>query len=207
MTNKEYIDAHAACGLKVGDTVRVVRKAKSDENGWDNDWIAEMDAFVGLTGVICKDSKGTGFELDETGYKFPFFVLEKVSDKAPDVERIGPYGVTYNPNGKSIQVGCTPVYFSQVKSIYEHMLKLQEEQPKTMLLHERMKEIRPTNLTNAEAAIYDKAVAKMESDSEYRNMLRLDSMDSSECALEGLFDWSKSDEGEDFWDAIYTYRM
>ena len=65
-------------GVKVGDCVKVLRKAGQDEEDWDA-WISDMDNYVGsfyeIT-EICPD----GIELDSE-YIFPYFVLEKVSDR------------------------------------------------------------------------------------------------------------------------------
>lgn len=65
-------------GVKVGDCVKVFRKAGQDEEDWDA-WISDMDNYVGsfyeIT-EICPD----GIELDSE-YIFPYFVLEKVSDR------------------------------------------------------------------------------------------------------------------------------
>lgn len=64
--------------IEEGAFVKVLRKARKDEYDWEEAWLPDMDNYRG--GVhkvtqICPD----GIELD-SGYIFPYFVLEKVSD-------------------------------------------------------------------------------------------------------------------------------
>ena len=69
-----------------GDKVKVLRKAASHENGWENSWESEMDAAVGKTGtVVSGESYNVGLRhnvnvkvpgVDQFGY--PSFVLELV---------------------------------------------------------------------------------------------------------------------------------
>lgn len=82
---KVYMDAQAACGLKVGDYVRVVRKAENNECGWGAVWVDDvMDKCIRCLGrvekllrdgIIVKFSNGNW-------YNFPYFVLEKVEKPA-----------------------------------------------------------------------------------------------------------------------------
>ena len=92
MTEQEkYLEGHRSCGIKVGDRVRVTRKAEEGENGWDNDWaegicpeVPGMEAYIGIEGVIALDEGAYGFEVDAgiektSGlFAFPYFVLEKI---------------------------------------------------------------------------------------------------------------------------------
>ena len=92
MTEQEkYLEGHRNCGIKVGDRVRVTRKAEYEEGGWDNDWVGMDDgplpgmyAYIGVEGVVVLDDEEYGFEIDagiETDrslYSFPYFVLEKI---------------------------------------------------------------------------------------------------------------------------------
>ena len=77
MTEKEaYLVLQEKSGLKIGDTVKVLRKSKNHELGWDNVWCEEeMDCMVGLEFTI-RDINEYGINLEEL--KFPFFVLEKI---------------------------------------------------------------------------------------------------------------------------------
>lgn len=76
-----YLKEHKASGLKVGDVVRIVRKAKSYEGNWKNTWPDAMDRYVGRTFEIYADHGLSGFYSSEWSYSFPYFVLEKVQDE------------------------------------------------------------------------------------------------------------------------------
>lgn len=80
MTEQEaYLTLHKASGLKVGDKVRVLRKAKDHEMGWVNSWMEGMDKNVGRVLEIEKDNGRIGFILDNgLPLGHPFFVLELV---------------------------------------------------------------------------------------------------------------------------------
>lgn len=78
-----YIEAQEASGLKIGDIVKVVRKAKDGEKGWDNSWIDDR-MFIGDVGVI-KSIDNEGITIFNNRYKFPYFVLEKVTKEEPKV--------------------------------------------------------------------------------------------------------------------------
>ena len=83
MTEQEkYLEGHRNCGIKVGDRVRVTRKAEDWENGWRNCWADEMDDFVGKMCEIESDGNESGIvvrcpELNDW-FVFPYFVLEKI---------------------------------------------------------------------------------------------------------------------------------
>lgn len=78
---EEYLEKQKACGLKVGDKVKVLRKAEDDENGWEAWWLPEMDNFIGNTFEIIDECKAEGFVLIDNytkeNFSFPYFVLEK----------------------------------------------------------------------------------------------------------------------------------
>lgn len=75
--------------LKVGDKVRIVRKAESHENGWHNSWASKMSEAVGAIGTLRDvgiDSLGLSVYCDKIGtWSYPYFVLEPVkeADEAP----------------------------------------------------------------------------------------------------------------------------
>jgi hypothetical protein len=84
-----YVTLQNASGIKVGDTVKVVRATKDNELGWDNIWVPEMTLKVGTTFSVLEVSGGRGIAIeDENGdfYQFPFFVLEKVEPKIPRIK-------------------------------------------------------------------------------------------------------------------------
>ncbi len=65
--------------VKVGDTVRMLRVAKSEELGWDTCWVSPMNCRVGQSGVV-KTILETdiGVEFEDDWHNFPFFCLEKI---------------------------------------------------------------------------------------------------------------------------------
>src|ERR1700682_928181 len=74
--------------FKRGDKVRVGRRATSGEQGWNNDWVAEMDQAIGKIGtvtfVIPRD-KDVSVEIPGLKhiYGCPVFVLEPVMEIPP----------------------------------------------------------------------------------------------------------------------------
>lgn len=82
-TTKTYLKAHKASRFKAGDRVKIMRKASSFENGWEDVWIEEMDSCIGQTGKIKEDYGSYGFlvKMDNSNfsYTFPYFCLQKVS--------------------------------------------------------------------------------------------------------------------------------
>lgn len=43
---ENYTEGHRKSGIKVGDKVRVIRKAEDYEDDWDNTWEYEMDSLL-----------------------------------------------------------------------------------------------------------------------------------------------------------------
>ena len=91
-TSDDYLAFHNASGLKVGDTVKVVRIAKDYEMGWGDIWAGYMDDFVDRTYKITGDATWYGWELNNK-CTFPTFVLQKVDSTptpqpAPTTEEI-----------------------------------------------------------------------------------------------------------------------
>lgn len=81
MTEQEaYITLQEKYGLRIGDTVRVLRRAKSNEMGWVNSWTDEMDTTVGNEYEILDILGNIGVLLKGIDCCFPFFVLEKVKE-------------------------------------------------------------------------------------------------------------------------------
>lgn len=90
-----YEEAQEASGLKVGDWVKIIRKAEDGENGWENNWSYKMNKNLDKIGVI-KDINGyRGIEVFisdgenrscDKSYYYPFFILEKVpaQEQKPD---------------------------------------------------------------------------------------------------------------------------
>ena len=114
MEKKSYEERQAECGLKVGDKVKILRKVVDYEDGWGNSWPEDADTWVGKTGEIIGDGKGSGFKVsleEENGYWFfPYFVLEKVEEnetpkqpgpRKPEEKKLTSYSVfTINDQGE-----------------------------------------------------------------------------------------------------------
>lgn len=84
-TAEDYLRGHKGCGIKVGDTVKVLRAAKNHEGGWACCWSRYMDELVGEGFKIMADYETQGFRINEKNGKpwfFPYFVLEKVSEQS-----------------------------------------------------------------------------------------------------------------------------
>lgn len=69
-----------ASGIKVGDTVKVLRKAEAYEMGWCNSWAGPMSDMVGKTATVNSVTNGN-INLGKDNYGYPFFVLEIVEKK------------------------------------------------------------------------------------------------------------------------------
>lgn len=93
-----YEEAQELSGLKVGDWVKITRKAKDGENGWENNWLLPADENINKIGIIRNIHGNKGIEVfasnginntDTIGYKYPFFVLEKVPtpEQKPEPEK------------------------------------------------------------------------------------------------------------------------
>lgn len=100
-----------ASGIEVGDTVKVLRSAKTDEMGWDNCWMPNMYEAVGKEFEVSDDHCGSGFYLSGTGYKFPFFCLE-VTKKATKTKTVTIGGVTKEISEES---------FKALKELFEEV--------------------------------------------------------------------------------------
>lgn len=96
-------------GLKKGDYVKVVRKAKDYEDGWDSRWTKERDDFIGKVIPVSDIGESTGVILsycccDWAGYDFPYFVLEKVEPEPKYVSFESPqeFISAYNKASKEV---------------------------------------------------------------------------------------------------------
>jgi hypothetical protein len=69
-----YSELLAKCGLKVGDRVKVT--GKTNPEGWNTRWNANMDLLIGQTGIIEEATKRGSFYL--LNWYFPCTSLQKV---------------------------------------------------------------------------------------------------------------------------------
>jgi hypothetical protein len=74
--NKAYKTLGKAANFKVGDKVRILRKAEDFELGWEWSWSSEKDKFVGK--VVETDCVYPDGCVAAEGWVFPWFVLELV---------------------------------------------------------------------------------------------------------------------------------
>ena len=75
--------------FKAGDRVRVVRKAESRTNGWNNGWIPEMTETINdgrIYNVIGVYSAGV--YLNKIGYVYPWWALQKVEGSVATLESV-----------------------------------------------------------------------------------------------------------------------
>lgn len=77
-----YLLAQEHCGLKVGDWVKVVRKAEYYKCRWNNFWLKIKSEMIGkVYQIIDMDKYGIWLNINnkkEKMYSFPYFVLKKV---------------------------------------------------------------------------------------------------------------------------------
>jgi hypothetical protein len=84
-----YKALQAECGIRVGDTVRIIRTAKRGEMGWavGFEWNREQKDALGVDLTVISDKGRQGFRL-KTGRGedvwAPFFALELVKHKEPE---------------------------------------------------------------------------------------------------------------------------
>ena len=96
-----------ASKIRVGDTVTVISTAESNQMGWNNLWVGDMNDFVGTRGTVQRADIGEGFDVvfeHDESWRFPFFVLRrekpvvktvKLSNGTAKVQRFdGQYKVT-----------------------------------------------------------------------------------------------------------------
>jgi hypothetical protein len=79
-SRETYLFNQSLCGLEIGDSVRVLRRAHNLEAGWPEHWASDMANMIGGVYKIT-DTSSYGYELDNS-WVFPWFVLEKVDADA-----------------------------------------------------------------------------------------------------------------------------
>lgn len=70
--------------IKVGDKVKITRRAVSMENGWGNNWASGMNNCMNTVGIIVEiKQNNAGIHINSNGlfYSYPYFVLEKVEEE------------------------------------------------------------------------------------------------------------------------------
>jgi hypothetical protein len=74
--NKAYETLGKAANFKVGDKVKILRKADDYELGWGWGWLSLKDKYVGKVVEIKEVDRGG--DITAEGYIFPWFILELV---------------------------------------------------------------------------------------------------------------------------------
>jgi Mind bomb SH3 repeat domain len=69
--------------FKVGDSVRVLRRARTHEKGWENSWVSEMDKAVGKIGRVMHVSSIFAHDVlvkvpGAGSWSYPNFALKRV---------------------------------------------------------------------------------------------------------------------------------
>ena len=72
----EWIKAN---NIKEGDKVKILRKAESHEDGWDDIWVGDEVGKIGVIDVIYPDN--IRVKTNTESHWYPYFVLEKVEDE------------------------------------------------------------------------------------------------------------------------------
>ena len=69
--------------IKINDKIKIIMKSFKNDNGWNNNWIDEMDSYIGKIGIINEINDNNIFIIfdDNRGFSFPYHVLEKVESK------------------------------------------------------------------------------------------------------------------------------
>ena len=79
---EDYLSEQKKCELKIGDVVKITRKAETYENGWNNAWVTpNMNRYVNQIHKINIITDVGIFLEDCANFAFPYFILKKVSPK------------------------------------------------------------------------------------------------------------------------------
>jgi len=122
VTSDDYLAFHKASGLKIGDTVKVTRKAEDYEMGWKDIWASYMDDYVGHTYKITGDGDFYGWELDNK-YTFPTFVLQKIDEPAKKGEVVKPATSEIVVKENSVVINGNELTKEQVGALYYKLVR------------------------------------------------------------------------------------
>lgn len=111
--------------VKIGDKVKVLRKAEDYEQGWNYDWADKMDALIGeiveITGEYIDAEDTNGFLVTGDWY-MPYFVLEKVPEP-----QYRPFTLEELPFDSPVRLKTQPkskrrISFADEKGVYIYIL-------------------------------------------------------------------------------------
>ena len=115
MTLEEcYIYMQSKCGIKVGDKIKVLRKASNQELGWSNNWNPDMDYLVGNTYNVSEVNKNGICVKRKDCFKnwfLPFFILEKICKPSISLQ-VADSDVIISET--SLKFGCTTLSKDEV---------------------------------------------------------------------------------------------
>jgi hypothetical protein len=95
-----YLKYHNKSGLKVGDTVKIIKEISPQ--GWENIWTSNMRNYIGSKGQIYKDRGVNGFQVrikennSALVFYFPCTSLEKITDKFSTITNVVDLEKRYN---------------------------------------------------------------------------------------------------------------
>lgn len=83
-SRKAYLKMVEEFPFKVGDFVTVTEKANDYENFWEEEWVTEMDKFIGKNCKIVElDEYNKGVKLyfseSDREYRFPIYLIDAIS--------------------------------------------------------------------------------------------------------------------------------
>lgn len=73
-----YVEEQDKLKIQKGERVLISRKAFSNEEGWNNTWINDMNQYVDTIGMVEEISGQSGIyikHLDGKGWCYPYFIL------------------------------------------------------------------------------------------------------------------------------------
>lgn len=107
----EWIKAN---NIKEGDKVKILRKAESHEDGWNDIWVGNEVGKIGVIDVIHSDN--IRVRTNTENHWYPYFVLEKVEDKPeakPSEDHIG------SPDFEEIAKALKTILYTRYVTLHE----------------------------------------------------------------------------------------
>lgn len=130
-TKQAYKTLQKASGIKVGDTVRVLRRALSYEMGWGTNWVSDMSKYIGRDFKVSRVHDTDGVLLNDK-WLFPFFVLEVVKSKPAFVKVKLNDEYTAEVYSDKIVVGCQTFDTSIARNLLKAVDKMKHEELQKM---------------------------------------------------------------------------
>lgn len=128
--SKEFLGFHNASELRIGDCVRITRKAEDHEMGWCSNWFPVMNKLVGNTYTIVGNGKELGWVISDNNnitWHVPDFILQKVDGVPIYFDTTLGYKVSINKTTSIVRVGEHKLTPKDLKSILNIMTGDQRE--------------------------------------------------------------------------------